>query len=254
MAEQDDASTLDNMMLAIQQSMLGTYKIRTGKVLSWKEIGPNRSPVVDIQIATKLVARPQDGDRSDAFDMAEIGNVPVLYFQGGGFTMGARLRKGDYVLVLFADREVSTWMLGTGATYVPALPGLSHEPTYAMALPYCMPEIEAPLLKPKDREFVIGDNTGQKCVIKFDSTAGGIEITGLADVTVKGANVTVEAGAIAKIKANTIQLETPGLFGGPYFLLGINAVGLGNFTGSNGGGPVAWVPTPGAGATTAVLP
>ena len=82
MAEQDDATTLGNIQLAIQQAMMDARTVTVGKVTTYKEIGPNRAPVVDVQVAPKRLARPVNGGRSEAADVPVLPNVHEKIHRG----------------------------------------------------------------------------------------------------------------------------------------------------------------------------
>ena len=191
MAEQDDATQLGNIQLAIQQAMMAARTVTVGKVLAYREIGPNRSPVVDVQIAPKLMGRPVNGSPSQVVDIQPKRNVPVAYWQAGEFTMSTQLRAGQHVLLIVCDRELDSWLRGNGETYRPAIPGQVHDVNDMVAFPFLTPESFQPTVRPSARELFIGDRTGQICSISMDSGTGSITVKSQSTIRVDAPAVTI---------------------------------------------------------------
>lgn len=197
MAKQDDPTTMSNIELAISQALYRTYKITVGRVLAYKEIGPNQAPVVDVQIGPQLLSNPVDGRASVATDIQPVRNVPLLFFQAGDFTISTKMQKGQHVLCLVGDRERDSWMRGDGSTYRPSIPGQIHNLNALFALPFLEPEQFLPSARPTTRQLFIGDKTGKLATIKLNSgSGGGVEIEAASQVTVKAPTVNVEGGQV----------------------------------------------------------
>lgn len=210
MAEQDDATTMGNIELAIAQAMSDARTVSVGKVIAYRVLGPNKAPVVDVQIAPKRVARPVDGGASESKDIPVMRNVPVGYWLAGDFTVQAQLKPGQHVLLIICDRELNTWMQGDGETYRPGLPGVVHDINDAVALPFLTPEAFQVGIRPGPTELIIGDKTGQLCSIVLDSAKGSVTVRGAATVNVEAPVVTIgSVGAQAPIARIGDQVIVP---------------------------------------------
>lgn len=210
MAEQDDASTVGNIELAIQQALLDARTVTVGKVIAFREVGANKAPVVDVQIGPKRVARPVDGKLSEAVDFPIKRNIPVAFFQCGGFTIKTKVRPGDHVLLIICDRDVDTWMQGKGETYRPAMAGVVHDINDSVAFPFLTPESFQPGVRPTVSELFIGDQTGEVCSIVLDSALGKVTVKGAATVNVEAPVVTLgSAGTVAPIARIGDQVIIP---------------------------------------------
>lgn len=210
MAEQDDATTMGNIELAIAQAMMDARTITVGKVITYRELGPNKTPVVDVQIAPKRVARPVDGGASESKDIPVLRNVPVGYWLAGDFTVQAQLKPGQHVLLIICDRELNTWMQGDGEAYRPGLPGVVHDINDAIALPFLTPEAFQVGIRPGPTELRIGDKTGELCSIVLDSAKGSVTVRGKTTVNVEAPVVTLgSAGVLAPIARIGDQVVIP---------------------------------------------
>lgn len=197
MAEQDDATPLGNIQLAIQQAMMAARTVTVGKVLAYREIGPNQAPVVDVQIAPQLAGRPVDGGPSQTVDIQPKRNVPVATWVGGEFTVSTQLRTGQHVLLIVCDRELDSWMRGDGETYRPAIPGQVHDINDMVAFPFLTPESFQPAVRTSVRELFIGDRTGQICSIRMDSATGNITVKSATTIRVDAPAVTIGSASSA---------------------------------------------------------
>ncbi len=197
MAEQDDPSTLGNIKLAISQALFAARNITVGRVVAYRELPPNKYPVVDIQIAPRLLSRPVDGGPSVETEIKVVRNCPLGFFQLGDFTISTRAKKDDHVICLVGDRELSSWMRGDGGTYKPAIPGQAHNINDIIALPFLTPNQFQPQARPGTRQLLIGDKTGQLATIKLNAgSGGGVEITAASQVTVTAPVVNVEGSQV----------------------------------------------------------
>lgn len=210
MAEQDDATILGNIELAIQSALFRVRTATVASVLAYREVGPHGAPVVDVQILPELLARPVDGQASAAKPIAPYRNVPLGFFQAGTFTMRAQPAKGQFVLLIILDRDVDTFMRGDGSTYRPAIPGMIHDLNDAIAYPILMPESLQPAVKPGINELYIGDKTGKLCSIVLDSGTGNVTVKGAGTVTVEAPAVTLgSTGAPVSIARIGDQIIIP---------------------------------------------
>lgn len=192
MAEQDDADSLGNIQLAIQSAMLRMRTMTVGRVVTYRELEPTGAPVVDVQIAPELPARPVDGQASLTTPIAIKRNVPVGFFQAGDFTVRTKIKPGQHVLLMIVDRELDSWMRGDGETYRPAIPGCVHNINDMVAFPFLTPEAFQPLARPTSAtELFIGDKTGQVCSITLDSSSGNVTVKGAATIKVEAPVVTL---------------------------------------------------------------
>lgn len=210
MAEQDDATTLGNIELAIQAALMRARTVTVARVIAYRELPPNGSPVVDVQVAPKLLARPVDGQASEAEDIAVKRNVPLGFWQCGQFTVRAQATPGQFVILLVGDREVDTWMRGDGSTYRPSLPGVTHDINHAIALPWLSPESQQPMVSTSPTEMVISDRSGEVCSLMLNSATGDVTVKAAATVNVEAPIVTIgAAGAQAPIARIGDQVVIP---------------------------------------------
>ena len=200
MAEQDDPTTVGNVQLAIQAALLEARTVTVGRVLAYREIGPNLAPVVDVQISPQRIARSVEGQESETMDIAPLPNVPVAFFQCGQFTIKTHVRPGQHVLLIICDRELGSWMQGDGSNYRPGFPGQHHNINDAVAMPFLTPEQFQPGVRPTATQLFIGDRTGEVATIELDSAAGNVTVKGAATVNVQAPAVTLgSVGAVAPI-------------------------------------------------------
>lgn len=193
MAEQDNAQSVGNIELAIQQALMESRTITVGRVIAYRERGAQRVPVVDVQVAPRLASRIAGGN----ITIKPIRNVPVAFWQAGEFTMSTRLNKGDHVLCIVIDREKETWMSGDGTAYDPGLPGMHHDLNDMVAFPFLTPDKFQPSNKPGTKELFLGDKTGKLATIRINTAAGGgIDIEATSQVTVKAPIVNLEASQV----------------------------------------------------------
>lgn len=192
MSEQDDATAMGNIQLAVQAAMLRMRTMTVGKVLTYREIAPTNAPVVDVQVAPELLARPVDGQASLSTAIAVKRNVPVGFFQAGDFTVRTKLKPGQHVLLMIVDRELDSWMRGGGDTYRPAIPGSVHNINDMIAFPFLTPEAFQPLARPSSAtELYIGDSTGQVCSITLESKPGKVTVKAATTINVEAPAVTL---------------------------------------------------------------
>lgn len=203
MAEQDDATTMGNIQLAIQAALMRARTATVGKVLAYRELPPNGAPVVDVQVSPLMLARPVNGQASEATEVAPKRNIPVAFFQCGDFTVKTQVRPGQHVLLIVCDRDIDSWMRGDGETYRPAIPGVVHDINDAIAFPFLTPEAFQPGVRPTAAELFIGDRTGQVCSIVMNSKTGDVTVKGATTVNVEAPAVTLGSTGIAAPIART---------------------------------------------------
>lgn len=69
--------------------------------------------VADIQVTVKNGTTAENGDRR-AETIAVLTSVPVLHAGGGGFRVVFPVKRGDTVLVVFASRSITRWLINGG--------------------------------------------------------------------------------------------------------------------------------------------
>jgi len=235
MAEQDNIDELGVIELAVSVALMQARTITVGKVIAYREIGPHKSPVVDVQIGPLKFARPVDGQASATAPVPVKRNVPVASMQSGNFTMRAQLSPGQHVLIAVADRDLNTWMQGDGEPYRPGIPGVVHNINDAIAIPVLMPEQFQSKVRPGPTELYIGDNTGEVCSVQMNSATG---------------NVTVKAATTVSVEAPAVSIGD-GLFSAPIARTGVDFVVVppggagGSFPILPGTNPALPIPVPG---------
>lgn len=208
------------MQLAIQQAMMAARTVTVGKVLAYREIGPNQSPVVDVQIAPKMLARPVKGGPSESVDITPKRNVPVAFWQCGEFTIRTEVRPGQHVMLIVCDRDLDSWIRGDGETYKSGFPGQIHDINDMVAFPFLTPESFQPPVRPSARELFIGDRTGQICSISMDAQSGNITIKSKTTIRVDAPAVTIGdtlapvTAPIARVGIDFVLVPAGGV-GGP---------------------------------------
>lgn len=125
-------------------------------------------------------------------ELPKLADVPVCFPRAGGFFVSFPIQKGDFVLLVFSERNLGAW-LSTGEQGDPGDLGM-HTLDGAVAIPGVYPS-NAALDDASDTDMVLG---------KDGSTAAKIEIT---DSLVKmggGANFVALANLV-KARIDTIQ-------------------------------------------------
>ena len=217
MAEQDDATNMGNVLLAIQAAAYRMRTITVGKVLAYRELAPTNAPVVDVQVAPELLARPVEGQASLSTPIEIKRNCPVGFFQAGDFTIRTKIKPGQHVVLMILDRDIDSYMRGDGSTYRPAIPGNIHNLNDMWAFPFLVPEAFQPLARPSSAtELYIGDNTGEVCSITLDSASGNVTVKAATTVNVEAPAVTlgnstaVPVAAIARVGIDFVTVPPGG--------------------------------------------
>lgn len=238
MAAQDDDSLVDAIRELIVQRSFAEHTVMVCRVISSRD---TPRMMVTVQVAPKLWRR--NGDVIEWSAIPRLVDVPVMELRWGPMGLSAQPERGDHGVLLVHERDIDEWLRGGGGrsdgTYEPRI-ALIRDVNDAMYLPALQPDSQAGArARPGPRTLFIGDNSGVRVAIKMNETSQAIDI---------------EAGGAVTIKAaSSVNIDTPGLLGGPYTVVGINAAGVCTHIGSNTGGPVTWAPNPAAGVPGAFI-
>jgi hypothetical protein len=90
-----------------------------------------RGPTANVLVAQKQVAAVNADGTETVSDYPELKDVPVVFPNGGGFTLTFPISEGDECLLFFNDREIDNWVInGTG---YPPTTGRLHDLADAVA-------------------------------------------------------------------------------------------------------------------------
>jgi hypothetical protein len=88
--------------------------------------------LIDAKPLVKEVVRDAEDDRQ-ALSVPVVSNIPVIFPGAGGMRVTFPLKRGDTVLLLFADRSLDSWLVGGGE--VDPIDDRRHHLTDAVAIP-----------------------------------------------------------------------------------------------------------------------
>lgn len=221
---------LDVIQRVVADALYQTAKLRVARVESYSS---TPRPQVTVQPAARVRLTPQNGQRSQFEGAPLLYDVPVMRMEWGPFVVDAELEKGDDGLLIITDHDTDKWIDEGGGEFEPGTP-LFHDANSCFFLPMIRPTSKTATTRAGSRKLLISDATGQKVAIKLDESTSTIDI---------------EAASTVNLTAPTINLDSPGVLGGPYKIFGLNAANVGTHlaTAPTGGGPVTWLPNPAAG-------
>ena len=200
-------------------------------------------PVCDVQLGPRQILADLTDD-----ELPLVERVPIGYLVMGSITIRAQLEVGQGVLCHVSDRQLNKFLTEGRSTYRPGI-GSIHDENDIIASPTLQPNAKEPTVSMNPSELYIGDHSGAATFLRMNTQTG--------EITVKTSKeITVDASIAGKVvlKGLNIELDTPGILGGPYFVMGISAAGVPTHIGSNTGGTVIWVDNPATGVKGAVLP
>lgn len=100
------------LLEALQNEILHTLNcVKIGVIEAFDAGTATRAANVNVRIAfTQVTSVSPDGTRTLA-EYAPLYNVPVLFPNGGGFTLTFPVAIGDECIVLFNDKQIDNWLL-----------------------------------------------------------------------------------------------------------------------------------------------
>lgn len=166
-----ETPTLDEVIReAIRASLLNVHTVMPGTVQSYD----NLQNLASVQPSFK---RKYVKDE-EVQDLPIINNVPVAFPRAGDSAITFPLKKGDSVLLLFAERSMDKW-LTDGGEVSPDDPR-THDLADAIAIPGIYPKTD-PIVGIDSDNLVVRKGNGTKAIFKDDalelvSVAGKIVI------------------------------------------------------------------------------
>lgn len=112
---------------AMESRLAGTYVMRPGRIESFDAA----KGLANIKPLLKEIVELDTGEQ-DVASVPVVSNVPVYCFGGGDFLDTAPVAKGDYCILLFADRSLDLWKEQGGE--VDPVDPRRHDATDAIAL------------------------------------------------------------------------------------------------------------------------
>lgn len=177
----------DVMRRIFINALTGVFVARPGKVESYDATKQTMSvrPVFKQTLQKREAVEVKDPPRLD--------NVPVCQPRGGGFFVSMPIQAGDYVLLVFADRALDTW-LSSGKVSDP-IDLRQHDINDAIAIPGVFPSASA-----------VGDASGSNLVIGKD---GGslITIKGNGEIVLGAPETTTACPRDDKLQTNLTNIK-----------------------------------------------
>lgn len=169
----------------ITSNQAGIYTSIPARVIAWRAA----KQVVDVEIVIK---RPFITGSSD--EAIKVLDVPVMFMQGGSWTIGGEMKVGDIVLLIFPMFNIDTWLTGdVTKTYKPSgfqLHNLDGAFALCGGLNYNRPTLDQRFLKKfhivKGNNYIVMDETS----IEIEANNGACRIEMLSDGTM---NITTNA-------------------------------------------------------------
>ena len=155
-----------------------------------------------------------DGEPENT-DWAQIESVPVFFPRYGGWSIHAKLKKGDPVLLLFCQRPIDEWFVSDGKTTV--TPGLlaTHDEGDAIALAGLFPEKNTVAGK-DDEKFYLSHKDGNQLILTPDGAVS--VVCDKLEIGTEGASAAVAKGTTTDTNLTTLQIKLDlvcGMFGIP---------------------------------------
>lgn len=157
-----------------------------GKVVRWDAA----KQAADIEPLVYEFVTEEDGTKT-AVKPDVIPLVPIAMFEIGGFRIQATPAIGDVLTVLVSDREIETWLQGSGGSVAPET-DRSHDINDSLAIPWRPATWAAPLSDIDSGALVIG---------RADS-AGEIRI--MPDGTIKAGARGASTRGVARLDDTTV--------------------------------------------------
>lgn len=142
----------DCLRRSIDARLFDVKKIEVAQVLRFNT--PAGGPAtVDVQPMINPPAPTADGDPLEWETPPQVAEVPILWPRGGGFFISFPIAVGDFVLLLYCDRDISTWR-ATGQQSN-ANDVRTHSGSFPFAYPGGFPDT-APVADVSATDLVIG--------------------------------------------------------------------------------------------------
>ena len=182
-----------NIARALQQKIFSTLRVSMPGIIEEYDYKTRKCSVkIDMQ---ELY---EDGSE---LDYPVITNVPVMLSCSGGASMIMPIRRGDSCLILFADRNIDSWLLGVSGRAPKTM--RMHSINDAVVLMGLMPFKTLSAAKNNDDLLISYEDS--EITLKPE---GNIEVTSAKKITVKTEDIQIEC-ANANIKAsNKINIES----------------------------------------------
>jgi hypothetical protein len=178
---------LADLLRLITESAIGDLRVcMPGQVSAIYADSANRGQYVDVRPSLRVVLpTDEDSETPEPFveeELPVIPRVPVAFPQGGGFSISWPLAVGDFVTLVFADRNLDLW-LATAAKASQATSSTGDLGTHPLDGAIALPLGPAPqanlLVTPSATELVIGHEGGLG--IRIGSTIIALGGAGLTD-------------------------------------------------------------------------
>jgi len=194
---------LADLLRLITESAIGDLRVcMPGQVSAIYSDAANRGQYVDVRPSLRVVLpTDEDSETPEPFveeELPVIPRVPVAFPQGGGFSISWPLAVGDFVTLVFADRNLDLW-LATAAKASQATSSTGDLGTHPLDGAIALPLGPAPqanlLVTPSASELVIGHENGL-----------GIRI-GSTIIALGGANLTDWIALASLVDSRLIQVR-----------------------------------------------
>lgn len=106
--------------------------VRIGEIQSFSPGDASHGPMVSVKIAQQQVTSIDEAGSRTLADFPILVMVPLLFPNGGGFTLTFPVSAGDECLLFFNDRELDNWLV-SGAGQAPTT-GRVHDLADAIAV------------------------------------------------------------------------------------------------------------------------
>ena len=159
---------LGDLLRLITESALGDLRVcMPGQIVATYNDSSSRNQYVDVRPSLRVVLQTdEDSETPEPYveeDLPTIPRVPVAFPQGGGFSISWPLAVGDFVTLVFADRNIDHW-LATAAKASAATTSTGDLGTHPLDGAIALPLGPAPnanlLVTPSATELVIGAENG----------------------------------------------------------------------------------------------
>lgn len=160
----EDITNSELIDLFIELRLIDLHKVTIGRVESYD------TSAGTVQVTPMINKMIPDGATPPNYvseQMPALADVPVAQTRGGGFFAAFPLKKGDFGILLYCDRNIAAWR-GTGNQSDPGDLGL-HTLSSGLFIPAMAPDASA--IKNADaNNLVIGSDTEPKARIVIKPT------------------------------------------------------------------------------------
>lgn len=198
-----DASLSDVIHEAIRSEVLDLHTALPARVESYDPATQTATVVAELQRQFRMA-----DDSLEPVTIPPISGVPVLFPRAGGYSVTFPVETGDPCLLVFAERDISGWMIQGGEGVPPS--ARTHQYADAVALLGLFPSSDPIAPAPSATALQLRSDDGATQIeigpagIKLE-TGAVIELDGTGNVILgSGAQLTLDGGTLLNLVSSAV--------------------------------------------------